>query len=138
MIAQFLRYCVVGASNTLIALATYLVLVAIGVDYLLASALGYALGAINSYALNYHWTFELRRADHRQTLWRFAAVQSFGIGSNLGLIYLFVHELGVPKAPAQIPVTLIVLAATFAMNRHWAFAQPEAGAPALERPHPAV
>jgi putative flippase GtrA len=138
VITQFLKYCVVGASNTLITLVTYLVLVAFGADYLLASALGYALGSINSYALNYHWTFELRRADHRRTLSRFAVVQGFGIGSNLGLIYLFVDDLAFAKAPAQFPVTLIVLAATFAMNRLWAFCLPASSVAQLDRARPAV
>jgi putative flippase GtrA len=121
VIAQFTKYCVVGASNTLITLVTYLALVAIGVDYLLASALGYALGSFNSYVFNYRWTFDARGTDHRRTLARFAVVQGFGISVNLGLIYLLVRDADVSKDPAQLLVTVLVLAATFAMNRAWAF-----------------
>jgi putative flippase GtrA len=120
---QLAKYSLVGASNTLITFVTYVSVMAAGVDYLLASAIGYAIGSANSYLLNYRWTFDARGLSHRQTLSRFAVVQGFGISSNLGLIYALVHGLGFAKAPAQGLVTLLVLAITFLMNRIWAFAK---------------
>jgi putative flippase GtrA len=120
---QLVKYSLVGASNTLITFVTYVSLMAAGVDYLLASAIGYAVGSANSYLLNYRWTFDARGVSHRQTLSRFAVVQGFGISANLGLIYLLVDGLGFAKAPAQGLVTLLVLAITFLMNRIWAFAR---------------
>lgn len=131
---QLAKYSLVGASNTLITLATYLALMAAGVDYLLASAIGYLLGSANSYALNYRWTFDARGAGHRQTLSRFAVVQGFGISSNLALIYALVHGLALAKAPAQAVVTLLVLAITFLMNRAWAFAKRAEPEPAPTAP----
>ena len=120
-LTQLVKYSLVGASNTLITFVVYVSLMAAGVDYLLASAIGYAVGSANSYLLNYRWTFDARGVSHRQTLSRFAVVQGFGISSNLGLIYALVDGLGFAKAPAQGLVTLLVLAITFLMNRIWAF-----------------
>jgi putative flippase GtrA len=120
---QLVKYSLVGASNTLITFLIYIALIAAGIDYLLASAIGYAVGSANSYLLNYRWTFDARGVSHRQTLSRFAVVQGFGISANLGLIYALVHDLGFGKAPAQAVVTLLVLTITFLMNRIWAFAK---------------
>ena len=120
---QLVKYSLVGASNTLITFVTYVALMAAGVDYLLASAIGYAVGSANSYLLNYRWTFDARGVSHRQTLSRFAVVQGFGISANLGVIYALVDGLGFAKAPAQGLVTLVVLAITFLLNRIWAFAK---------------
>ena len=122
-LVQLAKYSLVGASNTLITFLTYIALMAVGVDYLLASAIGYAVGSANSYLLNYRWTFDARGISHRQTVSRFAVVQGFGISANLGLIYVLVHGLAFAKAPAQAVVTLTVLTITFAINRIWAFAK---------------
>jgi putative flippase GtrA len=122
-LVQLAKYSLVGASNTLITFLTYIALMAAGVDYLLASAIGYGVGSTNSYLLNYRWTFDARGVSHRQTLSRFAVVQGLGISANLGLIYALVDGLGFAKAPAQALVTLLVLTITFLMNRIWAFAK---------------
>ena len=55
--ARFARFCLVGVSNTLLTLATFTLLVPAAP----ASALGFAVGAINGYVLNRSWTFRSRR-----------------------------------------------------------------------------
>ena len=59
--ARFARFCLVGVSNTLLTLATFTLLTAAGVPAAPASALGFAVGAINGYVLNRSWTFRSRR-----------------------------------------------------------------------------
>src|SRR5271155_4302892 len=55
---QFVKFGLVGVSNTLLTLVVYTVLVKVfGVWYLLASAIGFAVGATNGYLLNRSWTF---------------------------------------------------------------------------------
>jgi putative flippase GtrA len=62
---------------------------------------------------------------------RWAVVQSCGLGIDLGLLYVFVHDAGVDKLLAQVAATAVVTVTTFIANRAWTFrAQPEAeGAP---------
>ena len=91
--------------------------------------LGYFAGSLNSYVLNRHWTFRARDLAHTTAGPRFAIVQVFAIAANVGLLYLFVHDLGVHKILAQAILTVPVLAVTFFVNRAWSFADRAARAP---------
>jgi putative flippase GtrA len=121
LVWQFVRYGVVGASNTALTFATYSLGVWIGVPYLVALVVGYIPGALNSYLLNRHWTFDAGHVSHAHAGTRFAVVQVCAIVGNLGLLYVLVHELHVAKIPAQAILTVPVVAVTFFINRTWTF-----------------
>ena len=124
-VRQFVKYGIVGASNTVITFVVYSVLVTLGVPYTIALLLGYAVGSLNSYFLNRHWTFRARDIAHTQAGTRFAIVQVCAIGVNELLLYVLVHHAGVAKIPAQAILTVPVLAVTFFVNRLWSFARPK-------------
>lgn len=46
---QFLIFCIVGASNTLITLGVYSLLLKLNIPYYIASPLGYSCGIVNGY-----------------------------------------------------------------------------------------
>jgi putative flippase GtrA len=121
LIAQFLKFGIVGVSNTLIALAVYTVLLKVfGVWYLAASAIGFALGAVNGFLLNRRWTFSDHVGDALTPV-RWGIVQSCGLGLNEALLYLFVHHVRLDKVLAQVCATAIVTVLTFVANRAWTF-----------------
>ena len=122
MVRQFVKYGIVGASNTVLTFALYTILVEIGVQYLVALLLGYLAGSLNSYLLNRRWTFRAGHLAHTSVGPRFAIVQVLAIVANLGLLYLLVHDLEVHKILAQAILTVPVLAVTFFVNRAWSFA----------------
>ncbi|HEX4033141.1 MAG TPA: GtrA family protein [Solirubrobacteraceae bacterium] len=135
LVRQFLKYGVVGASNTVLTFITYTILVvALGVPYPVALVVGYLVGSFNSYVFNRHWTFRARDLAHSQTGLRFGVVQAGAIGANELLLYVFVHALSVAKVPAQAILTVPVLAVTFFVNRWWSFARP----PEEREPPPAA
>jgi putative flippase GtrA len=121
-VRQFVKYGLVGASNTIVNFVVYSIGVTIGIDYLVALVLGYAVGSLNSYILNRHWTFRARHIAHATAGSRFALVTVCAIAVNLGLLYVFVHHLGISKIPAQAILTVPLLAVTFPINRWWSFA----------------
>jgi putative flippase GtrA len=123
-VRQFVKYGVVGASNTVLTFVVYTILVTLGLDYLVAVVLGYCAGSLNSYFLNRHWTFRARDIAHTTAGTRFAIVQAVAIAANVLLLYVFVHHLGIAKIPAQAILTLPILAVTFFVNRWWSFARP--------------
>lgn len=121
VVVQFLKFGIVGVSNTLIAFAVYTVLLKVfGVWYVAASGIGFAVGAVNGFLLNRRWTFREHVGDPLTPV-RWAIVQSCGLVCNLGLVYLFVHGFGMDKLLGQIPATAIVTVLTFIANRAWTF-----------------
>jgi putative flippase GtrA len=127
LVRQFVKYGVVGASNTILTFVVYSVCVTIGVHYILALVLGYSIGSLNSYVLNRHWTFRARDIAHTTAGTRFALVQACAIAVNVVLLYVFVHHAGIGRIPAQAILTVPLLAITFYVNRVWSFARPVEG-----------
>jgi putative flippase GtrA len=121
VVVQFLKFGIVGVSNTLLAFAIYTVLLKVfGVWYLAASAIGFIVGAVNGFLLNRRWTFAGHVGDSLTPV-RWGVVQGCGLALNLGLLYLFVDGAGVEKLLGQALATAIVTVVTFLVNRAWTF-----------------
>ncbi|HLX19128.1 MAG TPA: GtrA family protein [Gaiellaceae bacterium] len=99
MSGQFVRYALVGLSNTLVSLLAYR---AAG-----SSALAFAAGALNGYVWNARWTFEVRGSKLR-----YLVVQLAGLGLTVAVTHAAGYLVALP----------VVTLATFAANRAWAFA----------------
>src|SRR5580658_6034175 len=121
VLVQFMKFGIVGVSNTLLTFAVYTLLLKVfGVWYLAASAIGFALGATNGFVLNRRWTFSDHVGDALTPV-RWGIVQSCGLGLNEALLYLFVHHVRLDKVLAQVCATAIVTVLTFVANRAWTF-----------------
>jgi len=121
VLVQFVKFGIVGVSNTLLTLAVYTLLLKVfGVWYLAASAIGFAVGAVNGFLLNRRWTFRGHVGDALTPV-RWGIVQTCGLGVNEGLLYVFVHDAGVDKLLAQVCATAVVTVTTFFVNRAWTF-----------------
>ncbi|MGO8906351.1 MAG: GtrA family protein [Solirubrobacteraceae bacterium] len=124
LFVQFLKFGIVGVSNTLLTFIVYTLLLKVfGVWYLAASAIGFTVGAINGFILNRRWTFRDHVGDAFTPV-RWAIVQGSGLALNLGLLFLFVHGAGLDKLLAQACATVIVTVLTFFVNRAWTFRMP--------------
>jgi len=121
VLVQFIKFGIVGISNTLLTFIVYTLLLKVfGVFYLAASAVGFIVGATNGFILNRKWTF----ADHvgdSLTPVRWAIVQGGGLGINELLLYLFVDGARLDKLLAQAFATAVVTVTTFLVNRAWTF-----------------
>jgi putative flippase GtrA len=121
ILIQFVKFGIVGISNTLLTFAVYTVLLkGFGVWYLGASAIGFAAGTVNSFLLNRRWTFRGHVGDALTPV-RWTVVQCTGLGINEGLLYVFVHDASLDKLIAQALATAVVTVTTFAANRAWTF-----------------
>jgi putative flippase GtrA len=120
-VLQFLRFLTVGVLNTAITLGSYAVAIHVGVRYLPAGAVSYALGGVNGFVLNRAWTFS-HKGRTLPAAARYAAVTALGIVANLALLRAAV-ALGVPRGAAEAAAIAPVTLVTFALNRAWAFAE---------------
>jgi putative flippase GtrA len=121
LVLQFVKFGVVGVSNTLIFFAVYTLLwKEFGVWYVVASGIGFAVGAVNGFLWNRAWTFRGHVGDALTPV-RWFVVQTSGLLINLGLVYLFVDGLGLGKLSGQAATIVIVTVLTFFANRAWTF-----------------
>lgn len=117
---QWLRFVVVGIGNTVLSWCVYATLEALGVPYLVASAIAFALGALNSYVLNRRWTFRSRERRGPEVL-RFGVVQCIGLGCDVVLLGVLTEDAGIHHLIAQAIVFPAASAVTFLLSRQWAF-----------------
>jgi putative flippase GtrA len=122
LIRQFGRFLLVGLSNTALSLAAYAVLVDVGLHYLPAGGIAFALGAVNGYFLNRHWTFGRPRASSAPL--KYLVVQLCGLGLTEVLLWLFATSAVASHFVAFVATMPIVTVVTFAANRSWTFEQP--------------
>lgn len=121
LLVQFVKFGIVGISNTLLTFAVYTLLLKVfGVWYLAASAIGFVVGAVNGFLLNRRWTFRGHVGDALTPV-RWMVVQSCGLALNEGLLFLFVDDASLDKLLAQAFATAIVTVLTFFANRAWTF-----------------
>lgn len=121
VVKRFLRFAGVGVFGTI---AHYLVLVLLvegmALTPLLASSIGFTVGALVNYMLNYRFTFRSKRR-HREALPRFYLVAVAGFVIN-GLVMLILAEkLALQYLLAQVLATGIVLIWGFTANSLWTF-----------------
>ncbi len=118
---QFLKFGIVGVSNTLIFFAVYTLLLKVfGVWYVAASGIGFAVGAVNGFLWNRAWTFKGHVGDALTPV-RWFIVQGGGLLLNLGLVYTFVDGVGLDELLGQAVTIVIVTLVTFFVNRAWTF-----------------
>jgi putative flippase GtrA len=134
VLVQFVKFGIVGISNTLLTFVVYTLLLKVfGVWYLIASAIGFVIGAVNGFLLNRRWTFREHVGDALTPV-RWGVVQGSGLALNEGLLYLFVDGIGLDKLIAQACSIAVVTVSTFFVNRAWTFRMhpsPEADATRL-------
>ncbi len=118
---QFLAYLGVGMVGTG---GHYLVLVALvkglGTDPVLATTVGFTVGAVINYYANYHLTFRSRRG-HGGTMPRFFAVAGVGAAVNAGVMAGCHRGLGLHYLLSQVLATGTVVVLTYLANRFWTF-----------------
>jgi putative flippase GtrA len=110
----------VGHYGTLMALAGGL-----HADPVLASALGFLVGGLISYVLNYHLTFRATR-HHAVALPMFFAVAGIGFLLNGAAMTVLTKLAALHYLAAQVLTTGLLLLWHFAANRMWTF-RPVAG-----------
>jgi putative flippase GtrA len=121
VLLQFVKFGIVGVSNTLLFFAVYTLLLKVfGVWYLAASGIGFAVGAVNGFLLNRAWTFKEHQGDALTPV-RWCVVQGCGLALNEALLYLCVDGVGLDKVIGQAIAIVIVVVITFFANRAWTF-----------------
>ena len=121
VVKQFASFTACGAVGTAAHYSALIALVhGLQVSPVPASAIGFTIGALVNYSLNYRLTFRSKRL-HRDSMPKFFAVALAGLLLNTAIMALLTTRLSVHYLIAQIIATGVVLMWNFAVNRWWTF-----------------
>jgi len=117
---RLLRFCVVGATNATLTLATFTVLTQAGASAPPASAVAFGLGAVNGYVLNRRWTFAGARGGPG-TVARYVAVQLLGALLSAAGVALATTDLELARVAAEVVVLPAVAIITYILSSRVVF-----------------
>jgi putative flippase GtrA len=119
-IIKFIKFSIVGVTNTLVSLVSFYVFFeVIGIYYIVASTLGYIVGLINSYFWNLRWTFKQKHSIG--VLIKFVFVNIVALGLKLSVIYILVESLQIPELYSEVIAMGFAIVVNFGGNRFWTF-----------------
>lgn len=129
---QFIKFGIIGLSNTIISYVIYVVSLLLfqkynllpKIDYLIAQLIGFLISVLWSFCWNRKYVF----TDNKEQIpWGRALLKTYisyaftGIFLNSALSVLWVELLKVPKIIAPIINLLISVPLNFILNKFWAF-----------------
>ena len=120
---QFLLFCLVGASNTLITLGVYTLLLKIGVLDLIATTIGYICGIINGYLWSSKVVFKKKKTIDNAA--KFVIVNLITIGVNFFLMWLWIYQLEIHQILAQVITVCFTMPLNFILNKIWTYRSKE-------------
>ena len=118
---QFVRFGLVGATNTVITLAVYAGLAALGAPAVAAAIASWAAGAANGYRLNRAWTFRGARRGGSFAGARYAAVQGLGAAVDALALAVLVGDAHLPRLAGEVVALPPATVLTFVLCRRWVF-----------------
>lgn len=103
---KLIKFCIVGAANTIITLFFfYLFNKILLINYMLSTVVSYSIGMLNSYILNKQWTFYDKDKRILIQLTKFIAVNGMSLLINLIIMHLLVSKLYIDPFLSQILAT---------------------------------
>ena len=132
-ILQFLKFGIVGLSNTVISYIIYVITLftiqAMGIlrnsDYLVAQVIACILSVLWSFYWNNKYVFSNEGAEKRNAfralLKAYISYSFTGLFLNSALAFVWVQMLGISKLIVPVINLLISVPINFIMNKFWAF-----------------
>ena len=136
---QAVKFGLVGGMNTLVDLSVYALLVhltgLLSGQLVLAKAISYSAGIVNSFIWNRRWTFR-SNADPKRTLIPFFAVNTIALGINSLVMHLCLTTLKLPEIISVLLATATTLVWNFLTSKYLVFRSP--ASPTGNKVDPAV
>lgn len=122
LVRRFGKFAIVGLSGTCIHLGLLWLLTSrLGVQYLVAGALGFEAGLCSNYVLNNNWTFADRRSGFisARGLARYHVVSLGGFLISLAVLQALTGVFRVPPVLAGLAGIPLVTSWNFALSLFW-------------------
>ena len=119
-VIQFIKFGIVGLSNTAIGLGSYYLFLWLGWHYMLANVMSWIISVFNAFYWNSKYVFYASSSWLRAL---FRTYLSYGLSFVIGAIVLYalVEWGGVSDVIAPLLVLIITIPLNFVLNKFWAF-----------------
>lgn len=121
---QFVRFALVGLSNSIISYTVYLICLKLGMHYQLANFLGFTVSVFNAFYWSNKYVFTEDK-ENRSLVKTFIKTYISYAGTGLilaaGLLILWVKILHLPEFIGPVLNLLITVPLNFLINKFWAY-----------------
>ncbi len=122
---QFIKFGIVGFSNTAVSYLIYSVLVYIGQHYLVASVAAFIVSVLNSFFWNNKYVFK-HSDGQKRGIWgallkTYISYAFTGLVLSNILLFVFIDLLHVSKYIAPFFGLAVTIPLNFVLNKKWAF-----------------
>lgn len=121
IIRQFIKFGLVGVSNTLLSLAIYYALVYLNVNYIIANTVAFLISVLNAYYWNNRFVFNKTTSGHLKPLLKTYMAYGSTFLLSTSLLFVMVHYLGISQYIAPLINLAITVPLNFLANKLWAF-----------------
>lgn len=148
---QFIKFGIVGVSNTLISEVIYAIVVCLHGHYIVANFLGFSISVLNAYYWGNRFVFKQKQGEEKRIWWK-VLLKTYvayigGFLLNIGLLFLWVEVVDLSQfmepvvqllnnfsvtyfdremlgeLAAQMLSLPIVVPVNYLMNKYWAYRQ---------------
>ncbi|MCR5205815.1 MAG: GtrA family protein [Lachnospiraceae bacterium] len=114
---QFVKFCFVGFSNTIISLGIYYLVIFLNSDYyIIGNCLGFIVSVINSYYWNSNYVFN-KKNERKKTIAKTFLAYGSNILLSTFLLRLTVENLNISKVIAPLLILMITIPLNFFLNK---------------------
>lgn len=122
---QFIKFGIVGLSNTIISYVVYLIALKVNCYYIIASILGFLVSIVNAFYWNNKYVFKVSDEEVR-SIWKsfcktFISYAGTGLVLNNILLIVQVDCLHWNETIAPLINLVITIPLNFILNKLWAF-----------------
>lgn len=127
---EFVKYCIVGGTGTIIDVGLYTILTRIfGLYYIYATSISVFIAIFNNFLLNKHWTFKKGRSGQaKKEYFKFLIVSLVNYFLHLGIMYSIVEFTHLENIfgrnedfIAKFIAIFIITISNYLGNKYWTF-----------------
>ena len=118
---QFIKFGIVGLSNTLISYVTYVVLVYFHTHYQIANISAFVISSLSGFLLNRLWVFQAKSISINKQIIKYYIVYGTSLTLSLFLSYLWIDVFGINIYLSPIINLFLTVPYNYFLNKVWAF-----------------
>jgi putative flippase GtrA len=117
----FLKFGLVGASNTIISLLVYYIVIFLGIHYQIANIAAFVISSLNGFILNRFWVFKSTTYSITGQILKYYVVYSGSLILSVVFSYVWIDVLSVNQYLAPLLNLFITIPFNYLLSKSWTF-----------------